>query len=64
MFIFFPITLGVVPYLIYHYAPHEFIYMTAMLILLYLMLLEEHLFRTRILKEIQEREANELNLRF
>jgi hypothetical protein len=38
--------------------------MTAMLILLYLMLLEEHLFRTRILKEIQEREANELNLRF
>jgi membrane protease YdiL (CAAX protease family) len=61
MFILIPIYLGLLPYLLYRYIPQDFIYGMAMVILMYLVILEEYLFRKWIVKEIKKREAKELH---
>jgi hypothetical protein len=62
MFIVSPVYLFIVPYCLYRYRPsQDFIYGTAMLILMYLMLLEEFIFKKSIVKEIQIMEAKEVN---
>ena len=62
MFIMIPLYLFIMPYLLYRYRPfQEFIYGTAMCILLYLMILEDFIFKKSIVKEIQIMEAKEVN---
>jgi hypothetical protein len=62
MFIASPIYLIILPYYLYRYRPsQEFIYGTAMLILMYLMLLETFLFKKSIVKEIQIMGAKEVS---
>jgi hypothetical protein len=59
MFFLVPIYLGLLPYLIYRYSPQDFIFVTPMLILLYILIIEGYSYRKGILKEIHEREAKE-----
>jgi hypothetical protein len=62
MFFMTPLYLFITPYLLYHYRPfQEFIYGTAMFILLYVMLLEDFMLRKSIIKEIQIMESQEVN---
>jgi hypothetical protein len=52
MFIMTPVYLFIMPYLLYHYCSFQlFFYGTAMLILMYLMLLEDFIFKKSILKK-------------
>ena len=62
MFIVSQVYLLILPYYLYRYRhSQEFIYGTAMLILMYLLLLEGFIFRKSIAKEIQIMEAKEVN---
>jgi hypothetical protein len=60
MFVMIPVYLFILPYLLYRYLySQEFIYRTAMLILMYIMLLDIFILQKSIIKEIQDREAKE-----
>ncbi len=60
-FILSPLYLFIIPYALYSYRPQEFIYETALMIMMYLLIFEDFLFRKAILKAWQERETKELN---
>jgi hypothetical protein len=60
LFIMSPLYLFIIPYLSYRYSSsQEFIYGTAMCILLYIVIIEDFMFKKSIIKEIQDREAKE-----
>lgn len=62
MFITTPVYLFIMPYILYCYRSYqEFIYGTAMIILIYLMILEEFMFVKSIVRKIQLMEAEEVN---
>ncbi len=61
LFFLTPIYLVALPYLLYRYSPHDFIYMTAILIYMYLLLLEDIMFRKSMVKELQEIEDRQLS---
>jgi hypothetical protein len=62
MFVMPPLYLFIIPYNLYCYrSSQEFIYGTAMFILMYLLILEDFMFRKSIVKEIQNIAAKEVN---
>ncbi len=60
MFIMIPLNLFIIPSLIYRYRPQDFVYMTIVLILMYLSLCEDFIFKKKLLKEINQIEICEL----
>jgi len=61
MFILIPLYLFILPYMLYCYVPHHFIYGTAMLIMMYIMIFVSFIDRKSLLKDLQEGEAKESN---
>jgi hypothetical protein len=62
MFIISPLYLFLIAYLQYRYSDFEvFIYGTTILILMYLTIFEDFMFKKSIVKEIQNMEAKEVN---
>jgi hypothetical protein len=53
-----PVYLGLFPYLLYHYAPKDFIYGIIIILMMYLSIIGGYLFRKSLVKEMQKREAN------
>lgn len=54
-----PLNLFFFPYAIYRYRPEDFFYTTAMVVLMYITIFEDFMFKNKFIRDIQEEDAME-----